>query len=230
MITRKNSQRGGQCGSGGEWGPHLPSVSNEVAESRDSWLDHLERSLESHFFLSEGHVDDENDLSDQSGDGQDGDCQDGGALADLLHEGTDATEDGELVEPPSPKKQAKHAVCRHRKRPQAGGIAGNNEDLITMVGKTVWEGSEAATRQGCWVWCPGKLHRFSGPTGRRPGLRSAGHANTHQGWQKDEEHHFESEVRTLVSDCAISRKLIVPWYHRVVLWFDSTPWDNSLYI
>ena len=80
------------------------SVSNEVAESRYSRLHRLERSLDKVIaFLSEGQVDDESDPSDRSGEGQDGDCQDGGALADPPREGADATEDGELVEPP-PKK------------------------------------------------------------------------------------------------------------------------------
>ena len=44
---------------------------------------------------------------------QDGNCQDGGALASCM--GTDAVEDGELIEP----KKAKHAACRQRKRPKA---------------------------------------------------------------------------------------------------------------
>ena len=80
------------------------SVSKEVAESRDSRLDRLEHSLDKVIaFLSEGQVDDESDPSDRSGEGQDGDCQDGGALEDPPREGADATEDGELVEPP-PKK------------------------------------------------------------------------------------------------------------------------------
>ena len=81
------------------------SVSNEVADSRDSRLDRLERSLVI-AFLSEGHVDDENDPSVRSGEGQDGDCQDGVALADPPREGADAMEDGELAEPP-PKKRSK---------------------------------------------------------------------------------------------------------------------------
>ena len=130
------------------------SVSNEVAESRDSRLDRLERSLDKVItFLSEVQIDDESDPNNRPGEGQDGDCQDGGALADPPREGADATEDGELVEPPPKKTQTKHAVCWYREGPQAWGIAGpiaewglGNDGAQVRARKTIWGSSQAATR------------------------------------------------------------------------------------
>ena len=205
------------------------SVSNEVADSRDSRLDRLERRLDKVIaFLSEGHVDDENHPSDRSGEGQDGDCQDGVALADPPREGADAMEDGELAEPP-PKKLKQSTlfadIARDLKLEESlakllqdkaaeYGVPGKCTELaIPRVEDLVWDqlDMQTRTRDAALQGLQQRLLR---------GLTAVAQAMDAI-MAKDEERHFESEVRTLsdairfigatnVDLCIKRRELIKP--------------------
>ena len=163
------------------------SVSNEVVDSRDSRLDRLEHSLDKVIaFLSEGHVDDENDPSDRAGEGQDGDCQDGVASADPPREGADAMEDGELAEPPpkKPKQSTLFADIARDLKLEESPAPSLSEDLAMMVRKCAREKpSEEAVKllqdKAAEYGVPGNCTELAVP--RRPGLGSAGHANTDKG-------------------------------------------------
>ena len=229
------------------------SVSNDVAESRDSRLDRLERSLDKVIaFLSEGQVDDESDPSDRSGEGQDGDCQDGGALMDPPREGADATEDGELVEPPpkKPKQSTLFADIARDLKLEESPAPSLSEDLATMVRKCAREKpSEEAAKllqdKAAEYGVPGNCTELAVPRVEdlvwdQLDMQTRTRDAALQGLQqrllrgltavaqamdaivaKDEERHYESEVRTLsdairfigatnVDLCIKRRELIKP--------------------
>ena len=205
------------------------SVSNEVPESRDSRLDRLERSLDKVIaFLSEGQVDDESDPSDRSGEGQDGDCQDGGALVDPPREGADATEDGELVEPPpkKPKQSTLFADIARDLKLEESPAPSLSEDLATMVRKcarekTSEEAAKLLQEKAAEYGVPGNCTELAVPRVEdlvwdQLDMQTRTRDAALQGLQqrllrgltavaqamdaivaKDEERHYESEVRTL---------------------------------
>ena len=196
------------------------SVSNEVADSRDSRLDRLERSLDKVIaFLSETHVDDESDPSDWSGEGQDGDCQDGVALADPPREGADAMEDGELAEPPpkKPKQSTLFADIARDLKLEELPAPSLSEDLATMVRKCACEKpSEEAAKLLQDKAAELAVPRVEDLVWDQLDMQTRTRDAALQGLQQsllrgltavaqamdaivaiDEERHFESEVRTL---------------------------------
>ena len=229
------------------------SVSNEVAESRYSRLHRLEPSLDKVIaFLSKGQVDDESDPSDLSGEGQDGDCQDGGALADPPREGADATEEGELVEPPpkKPKQSTLFADIGRDLKLEESLAPSLSEDMATMVRKCAREKtSEEAAKllqdKDAEYGVPGNCTELAVPwvedlvwdqLDMQTRTRDAALQGLHQRLlrvltavaqamdaivARDEERHYESEVRTLsdairfigptnVDLCIKRRELIKP--------------------
>ena len=224
------------------------SVSNEVADSCDSRLDGLQRSLDKVIaFLSEGHVDDENDSSDRSGEGQDG-----VALADPPREGADAMEDGELAEPPpkKPKQSTLFADIARDLKLEESPAPSLSEDLAMMVRMCAREKpSEEAAKllqdKAAEYGVPGNCTELAVPRVEdlvwdQLDMQTRTRDAALQGLQqrllrgltavaqamdaivsKDEERHFESEVRTLsdairfigatnVDLCIKRRELIKP--------------------